>query len=884
MKIRPLPVACTTQHFAADLAQAVFTLPAEQSALVILPGLWGADELLEALRAQTAVLHVDGGGGSGDSDNGGDDSGSGCPLIVALLAAEVVAEVPPAAEVESHLQRWAAEARQGDAPAPLVLVEDPNVLDRSGAATLTKLHREGTLRVVSLLRAEAEMPEFLHQMQVVGELVALTPAPLTPALTAATLRQQFEGPISAAALQRISALSGGHPVLTQRVLQAARDSKVFHRVGHTWMWAADESPLYTQLARRSAEILARLNTAEQNLVILLAAAGSLPDRWAAVHFGDETVLSLRRQSILAADHVQREGYLDLRLAAEAIAYALRETLGPTEITRLWYQVGQHIPATSGGPASEAALTWWAALAGEQLPTQQAERASQLCIARSWYHHVEDIVDAGEEVTPMMRLLLARAQFALGQVAAATTQLRRLTEDIAGAAEEPDTHAEVQRQAIIVTHRLQIFHPETAEPVLAGLQALGAAGQAHHLERALSISLDEHYDTWVRELAQVRLRGPWDEAIGAQLWLGAKLGLRKHPYLGRLLLGSLLDELAREGGYPDVEDAVTAVLLLIGLSHDWHTDLLRVDLHAWGQRSATSPMLAGVADLVTSMVAMQQDRMVTAHSHATSALSSFGVGDSYGLEAFASALVAATASYVDEQLNAEARREHRARFEPAAAAGLPSLRLLSRGFAQIGSGPPAAVVAEKLVLLAEEAKQAGEWTQEQQLLLLAMLGGSGAAAQQVLQAPWRDRSGRTHMITRLAQSLVEDSDRAALETAQLLITSGARFFGLAIIAARWPRRAQMTRSLRVEMVRTVLTLRQQATERSELLENFEDLRLNVRERAVVEGLLRGRSTRAIAQSLSLSPRTVESAISGLLQRFGCENRMELISMDLLHPES
>lgn len=82
------------------------------------------------------------------------------------------------------------------------------------------------------------------------------------------------------------------------------------------------------------------------------------------------------------------------------------------------------------------------------------------------------------------------------------------------------------------------------------------------------------------------------------------------------------------------------------------------------------------------------------------------------------------------------------------------------------------------------------------------------------------------------------------------------------------------------MRTVLTLRQQATERSELLEGFEDLELDDRERAVVAGLLQGRSTQAVARRLNLSPRTVEATISALLQRFGCENRVELISLDLL----
>ena len=874
MKLRPRAVACSGGRPAAELAQAVLEVTVEQNAALALPGLWGADDVLQELRGARAVLHVDG---------GVSDSAAACPLIVALLSAGAVSEVPAAAEVESHLKQWAEAAQQPGAAAPLVALEEPQGLDRDGAATLIRLSREGTLRLAVLLHDEAELPQFLRPMQVAGDIITLAPARLTYSATAAALSAQLGGPPSAAVTQRILALGGGHPVLTERLRQEAMASSVLRQVGDIWLWTADETPLHRRLAQGAAELLARLSNAEQDLVVLLAAAGSLPERWAVKHFGEEVVLSLRRQAILGTDAVHREGYQDLKLVAEAVAYALRESLGPTEITRLWYQTGQHIPAASAGPASEAALTWWAALAGEVLPVQQAERACALCLARSWYHHVAEITEAAEAITPLMRAYVARAHVALGHVGMAAAELQRLSDEIAADPGGSAAHAEAQRQGIIVARRLAIFHPETAEPALTALEALGTDGQAHHLQRALTLSPDEDYDTWVRELAQVRLRGPWDEAISAQLWLGATLGLRKHPYLGRLLLASLLDELAREGGHPDVEDAITAVLLLISLAHDWHTDLLRVDLQAWGQRPVTSPMLAGVADLVASMVAMQEDRMVTAHARATSALSSFGVGDSYGLEAFASSLVAATASYVDDQLAADAHRRHRTEIAPHAAPGLPALRLLTQGFALIGSGPPAAEVAAKLVELAVQAQQEGEWTQEQQLLLLAMPGGSEAAARQVLAAPWRRRSGRTHMSTLLAESLLGESDRAALDAAQRLITSGARFFGITIIAARWSRRARMRRSVRVETVRTVLTLRHQAPERSEMLENFEDLTLTIRERTIVEGLLRGRSTRAIAQSLSLSPRTVESAISGLLQRFGCENRMELISMDVLHPE-
>lgn len=880
MRSRPRPIIWSGGHVAAELAQAVTAVTgpsatSQQNAALILPGLWDADHVLQQLRDETTVLHVD---GAVSADPGV------CPIVVALLAEGVVADPPPTEKVGDHLRQWALQAAQSQGHAPLVVLESLEGLDASGEQTLLELIREDVLRLVALLPAEAQMPRFLRRLQRAGELLTLAPTTLTGSTLADALRQRLDGPLSAAATQRISALSGGNPVLAERVVVAAQSSRVLHQVGSMWMWTADETPAHQVLAQHSADLLSGLGPLEQELLMVLAAAGSLPEQWAAEYVGSDVVLSLRRQGILAPDLVQQQGYLDLKLLPEAIAYALRVTLGETELTRLWYKVGQHIPLTSAGPASQAALAWWASLAGRQMSPEAAEHASTLCIARGWYHHVEDIVGACRETTPLLRALLARAELALGHVEKAVDQLHHLIASLSDASTAGADQHEAQRQGIILARRLQIFHPETAAPILQRLQGLGEAGQAHDLERALSLPLHEDSDVWVRELAQVRLCGSWEEAICAQLWLGTRLGLRKHPQLGRLLLASLVDDLTREGSHPDVIDAATAVLLLISMAHDWQTDLMRVELQTWSRHPVTSPMLAGVADLVACIVSMQHNRMVTAHSHAASALRSFATADTYGLQALASSVTAATASYVNPELAAEAHHTHRTLVLPKAAPGLPWLRLLTQGFALIGSGAPRHEVAASLAELGSQAREAEEWTQEQQLLLLSMLGGSQEAARQALAAPWAENPGRAGMIRLLAQNFFEATDREALQAAQMLISADASFFGLSIIAARWARRAQMERSIRVETVRTVLTLRQQAPEYSELLESFEGLELDARERSIVEGLLRGQATRTIAQSLSLSPRTVEAVISGLLHRFGCENRMELISMDLLHSAS
>ena len=48
-----------------------------------------------------------------------------------------------------------------------------------------------------------------------------------------------------------------------------------------------------------------------------------------------------------------------------------------------------------------------------------------------------------------------------------------------------------------------------------------------------------------------------------------------------------------------------------------------------------------------------------------------------------------------------------------------------------------------------------------------------------------------------------------------------------------------------------------------------------ERHVLQQLLRGLSNRAIATELTLSPRTVESHISRMLTKTGCQNRTQLL---------
>lgn len=874
MKDFPCTLVLDSFDAAARIADAMLSLPRRQSIVLLLPCLWGADDVVEELSARVPVLRVDGAIGEG--------SGS-CPLAVALKHADIAMDDGMPQASAQALRVWARQESERTGDCPVVVIESATLLDPAAGETLVEAGLADAVRLVLLLRTEAETPSFVQPLRRAGRLGMLSFASLTNAALSHAVETHLGAPACSPTLQRLSALSGGHPFLAKRVLEAAVQTGVLRRSGNVWTWSFDEEPLQQLLGRDVGGILGGLGPSEQELLVLAAISGRLPESWASTHSGETVVLSLRQQGLLAPDRVTHQGFLDLRVTAEALVTAVRIAYSPRELIRLWYDVGRYIPPEEGGPASEAALLWWAARAGVRGEVERAERASRLCIARSWYQPALDIVDAAESVTPALRVLRARALLATGQTEESSRELRLFADHSRNEGPGGDA-SEAYRQARLLAYRMCLFQPEIGRSVLRDLDSL-EQDSTPFLSRIQELTSCDDSDIWLRELAQIRLHADWDEVVVAQLWVGAWLGLRQHPALGRLVLASLWDDLVREGKHPDIEDAAVALMLLIAMAHDWRTDALRVELRTWASRPTPSVSLQGTADLVSALVAMQEDRMSSALRYATAAHEAFLLGDAYGLARCASSLIAATASYVDTRIADEAHQEHRIRYpEDNPRLGLPHVHLFATGLALIGSGLPAAEVCSRLIQLGSQARGEGEWAQEQQLLLLALLGRSAQAVNCVLAAPWTQRHGRTAMIVMLAAAMASHSDHEALDIASALIDAKATFFGLSIISARWEQKYGMSRRHRAQAIRLVLEAKEHAVEPSWLLSTFTDLQLNEREGAVLSGLQQGLSTRAIARSLDLSPRTVESTISTLLHRFACDNRVELVSLGLLSSDS
>ena len=847
---------------------------------VVLPGHWGADDARKQLETAGALLHVDA------------SLSAGCPtgaLREALRTAGALTQTlrtsgeggkPSRAQVHQALMEWAGQAleRTEDSALPIVFIDNPELLDEDSAEILEELLAAGRLRTAAVVPRVETLPGYLVRQWRVGNLQVLRAPLVTFRDLDRAVRRRLGGAVSPSVLQRMTVLCGRHAWLADKVLGVAKRSGVLHYDGFTWRWGSEESQFRAELALMAAPLLSRFSDAERELLILTAVCGSIPAEWAAHRYGEDTVRALAAQRLLGSETAAPRGFLDLGILTQAVRLMVLAGVSEIEKGRLWHMEGRRMPAAAGGPASRAARTHWRAVTEGHIAGPAALDAAQYAITQGWYQNVLDLAERLQEPCARVQLLAARSHLAMGDAVAALDRIHTCV--VVPAQTGVDVELQVLQQATVLAERIALFHPSLAAPVIAQLRSHSDAPLTPHLDE-LRAGLSENDDpAHAQALSLPPARRFDEECILGRLWLGARLGLRLYPDMGRLVLASVLDDLMREGGHPDVEEAALALLLQINSITGWRTDVLKVEMHLRKGNTVRGPGVLAVVDIVAAVAAMQQDRMVEAYHCANSATRTLAQRDPFGLYAFASSLAAATSSYVEDNLAEREHQRHWAVFgQSAVDHGPVSLRLISEGMALVGSGWPRPKLNARLLRLAAIARSEQEWAQEQQLLLLALLGGSPEAAGAVLAAPWYHDPGRSRMIGMLAQALTTSTPDEAVETAELLIGAEAAFFGLSILVHLWQRREHLDRRLRIRIIHIMQEVRRRDGEESWVLRTGADLHLNRRETQTLRLLEAGESSRDIARQLHLSQRTVETTISGLCQRFACANRVELLALGL-----
>ncbi|OSM42846.1 LuxR C-terminal-related transcriptional regulator [Nesterenkonia sp. PF2B19] len=861
----PLRLRTPDLPLPARLVRQFLDDPAGGSWVLHLPGHWGVEALLAAMRESVTPAVIDGLGGRPSSSTG--------------------ASVPPAPD--SH-------GRAGP-----VVVLWPRHLSEDVLDDVVSLGVSGRRRLLVVVRSPQDVPERLHELERTGQLRAVFPGTVSARELGVQVRRHLGGPVSLRVVRRLYHLSAGQQALAESLLDMARSAGTLREDEGFWEWAGDEEELHQTLSQAADSLLLGLEIDERELLTLVAIAGRIPEQHALDHYGEEPLASLVAQGLLGHETTAAGGWSDLRVTAEGVRLMILSEMRWADILRWWHDEGRGIDHTQGGDSSATALRWWRARAQQTPSLEEAADLARRGLAASWYRMVQVLTELYPRPSAELMVLAARADYALGDVDGALHRLASLPE-AAGRAEI--------REGVLVAERIRLFHPERSLPVVESLRSRAGEGSpTSTFDAVLAMSDDpERTEELLAALQTLRASEDCEESLLSQLCAGTLLGTRHQSDLGREVLSTLIDVLRREDGFPDMEECAVAMLLLISATSGWRVDMLRVETDIWNERRLRSPALAGVGDLLAAFAAMQDDRMHLAFRSAASAARIHAVGDSYGLLGFSRALALAAASLMAQpprmilpdpespdsvhadsvhadsvhadSVHADPVHAGPERHEAGAADGIPWLRLAGEGLALCAAGLTEEELGRRLESLAQQAGDAGETAQEQLLLLMVLLRRSPQAARQVARARWRDDPGRPRLIRLFAEAQGTDDPVAAVDAAERLIGSHARLLGLAVLAKMWDRREDLDAGLRVRLLNLVLDSRRPGEESTMFREHFE-LTLTGREAPVFAGLRAGRTTAQIARDLHVSSRTVEATISGMLQRFGCGNRMELLSLHL-----
>lgn len=875
-------------------------LTAEGSGVLVVPGLWGAEAAVaaaEAVAGCAPVLTLTGGAGGG---------GHLGDLVAALHETD-----PDVDSADTARAAWRACGARG----AVVIVRSAAELDTATGEAVAQAAVAGTHRVLVVAGHFDDLCEPLARRVSEGRLRWSRVEPLAPTVLARVLAQQCGDAVPSVVLGRIHALSGGHPALVDLVLDAAEHTGVltFEAGGPVWRW--DEDLLRTGLADALPGLLDGFDGVHARIITCTGLGYVLRTSHLAQQFPPQTIASLRDAGILVPYPGPYPRTALVQLGATVLTWAVEETVTLGEDIAAWYDFGAAGGSgTTGGGLARIALGAWRLRIERSIGPAEAADLAEKALAHGWHETAAAFLDAvpaeprrsgsaDQDVRRTVEMLRARTAWAHGDADKALRILEQKRREL-WPADGPAPRA--GRHAALLTLHLGSFHRVRAFEVLSGERWAGSLRTL--VERGLTVArraglsllpdvitalMNEDEDAALVLVQRQGLSVDFIEEALARLWVGGAAGLRSAHDVGRQVLSSLLDDLEREGGLPNLVESTRAILLIITMFVGWKADDLRVNAREWNLGRLWHPGAHTVDQLIRAVVSMQDDRMATSMRAALSAHHATVDRDAYGMRAVALSMVAGAGSY----LRGESARAH----EDAARSALrdlgiadfyPHFRFFAEGMALVGSGPATSEVSARIVSLAHGAAVYGETAQHQQLLLLAILGGDDQAIHEGLMLGATSGSGRAGMIRMLAEALAAGpggarsgagggggSDRAdPLDTADAFVTARIRYLAHTILAARWAQETAGGATASHRLIRMLLRANAESTEYSWLLDTTApELRLSDRETLIVKSLHDGEATGTIASRLGLSPRTIEGIISRLLTRFGVANRLELVRL-------
>ena len=338
------------------IAAAVAATQDDRLAAVVIGGPRGVGRTRLARTALAGMTH---GAGAGRWRPSSAMTGRATRDVPLGALGHLLPDLDPALTDTASLLREARRLLVGAGPKHLVVVDDAHLLDTTSAVLLAQLARAGEMFLLLTVPTGAVSPEPLHALYRDGLATRLEIAELDRAQSDHLVSSTLGGHVDGVTLDRFWELSLGNPRFLCELVDGARDEGALRRAGSVWRWDPPRHPP-RRLIELLTDRLGGLAPAEQDLMRTLAFGQPLGCEVVNQIFPDDTLARLEAEGLITSTRDGRR--LDVALTHPLYTELLRSRATPLQEREAYRRLRTALEASGSRRAGDRyrLLAWRAA--------------------------------------------------------------------------------------------------------------------------------------------------------------------------------------------------------------------------------------------------------------------------------------------------------------------------------------------------------------------------------------------------------------------------------------------------------------------------------------------------------------------------------------------
>jgi ATP/maltotriose-dependent transcriptional regulator MalT len=228
-------------------------------------------------------------------------SSSGIAFGVLLDLLPPAGTEPSRVELVQHAMLAVSDAGT-EAGRPIVLVDDAHLVDDDTASLLLRLAERSMASLVLTVRSGGPVPDAITALWKDDFAARIDLQPISPTETTALAEALLGGSLEAAAAHRIWEITGGNPLYIREVVRAAKAGGSLREVRGVWLWRGE---LVTdgQLADAVAMRLDEMDDDVRDVMHLVAVGESLPHPLLARVAGSSALHHAEQAELVVVDPI-----------------------------------------------------------------------------------------------------------------------------------------------------------------------------------------------------------------------------------------------------------------------------------------------------------------------------------------------------------------------------------------------------------------------------------------------------------------------------------------------------------------------------------------------------------------------------------------------------